>query len=406
MFERAPFRQCPKCKEANTLGILSAGGSQIVRRCKLCRYRAVEYLPELDKKVIYLDQLAISEIFKIKSKTRRAGANNEDFWREVEREVDRTYLLQQAIFPASNIHRDETLVSPFASELMLAHDMLSGDISFTSVDEIAMNQVEAFAEAFFENKEPPIICFTIDDILDGERNEWIADLHIDANLNYSAFASHIRANRDAAASEFAPLLDRWAAEKPSFDTVLNRELKSYGSANRQALIHAVKRVEAAFESTDALDFFGKLSHPVMDQFNHLKAIFEERGLNAGEACKKVLHFWDWPGTEKLPIHQISAHLFAALARKISSGQKRRPSKGMFNDINAISAYGPYVDAMFLDNECAQFLLERPLSTALPLNAKIFSTNSGDDFLRYLRNLQHDASPLVSMKAAEIYGIAG
>lgn len=31
-----------------------------------------------------------------------------------------------------------------------------------------------------------------------------------------------------------------------------------------------------------------------------------------------------------------------------------PTRGFMNDVRAISAYAPYVDAMFVDNECATF----------------------------------------------------
>lgn len=332
------------------------------------------------------------------------GANNEDFWREVEHEIDRAYLLQQVIFPASNIHSDETIVSPFSSELMLAHEMLSGDVSFSHVDEVNMLQVEEFAKSYLKAGEPPDIAFDIDDILDGERNGWLRDMHITVNADYSVFADRIRAHRDATASEFVPLLDKWAAEKPTFEAVLNSELKSFGTANRSALVFAVERASRAFETSDAMAFFEKLSHPVMEQFKRLRAFFEERGVPTSESAKTVSDFWDWPGNEQLPVHKISAYMFAALARKIASGQKRRPTKGMFNDINAIATYGPYVDAMFLDNECAQMLSEYPLSSDLNIRAKIFSTRSGDAFLEYLRSLQSAASPLVCRKAAEIYGV--
>jgi hypothetical protein len=76
-------------------------------------------LPAVDKKVIYLDQFAISEIYKVKSKTRRPDGGNLEFWQDFQRIANRAYLLQQVIFPASNIHSDKTIVSPFASDLGL-----------------------------------------------------------------------------------------------------------------------------------------------------------------------------------------------------------------------------------------------------------------------------------------------
>jgi hypothetical protein len=407
VFEHGPFRTCPSCQAVESFGILSVGGSSLNRRCKRCRFRCSEELPGVDKKVVYLDQLAVSEIFKTKSKTRRHGANNEAFWKDVEREANLAYLLQQVIFPASSIHRDETTVSPFASELSLAHEMMSGDTSFQNIDEINMTQVLEFAQAYLEKRSPPTIAFNVDDILEGERNDWLPNMHITVNMDLSAFADQIRANRDATAAAFVPLMQSWIAEKPTFTAVLATELKSFGSANRSALLYAAEKATKAIENMerlDALEFFDGLSHPVMNQFKELKTYFERHGVHPNNSAAEVHKYWDWPANEHIPTHRNSAYLFAALARKLISGQKRLPSRGMFNDINAISTYGPYVDAMFLDNECAQLLSEQPLATDLKLKAKIFSTNSGDAFLDYLRELQNGASAEARAYAIEIYGL--
>jgi hypothetical protein len=137
MFERAPFEKCPSCNSL-TFGILSAGGSTLRRRCTNCRHARSRVLPELSKNVVYLDQSAISEIYKVKSGLRRPQAGAQVFWEEVAAQVNRTYLLQQVIFPGSNIHRDETIVSPFSNDLALAHEMLSGDVSLANIEDVEL----------------------------------------------------------------------------------------------------------------------------------------------------------------------------------------------------------------------------------------------------------------------------
>ncbi|WP_287103985.1 hypothetical protein, partial [Brevundimonas sp.] len=127
MFERAPFRDCPACFAQSSLGVLSVGGSTLTRRCKRCRHAIREPLPPVDKAVIYLDQFAISNVYKVSTGTLRESATNRSFWIRLHDAVQRAYLLQQAVFPASNIHDDETLVAEsIADGLSLAHDMLSG----------------------------------------------------------------------------------------------------------------------------------------------------------------------------------------------------------------------------------------------------------------------------------------
>ena len=404
MFERAPFEACPKCRAPGSFGILSAGGSTLQRRCKTCRYGHSEVLPDLDKKVVYLDQFAVSEIFKVKAGTRNAAAGGQVFWEEVEARANRAYLLQQIIFPTSDIHRDETIVSPFGNELGLAHEMLSGDVSFNSVNEIELSQALAYAEAYLQGKPAPDLDFEVDEILEGKRNDWLPDMHVTASMDYGIFAEELRNRRQEAASNFAPLWQRWLRDKPTFADILNHELADFGRMKRGALRHAAERAQEALEAGHGSGFVDKMSHPTLNEFDHLKALFKEAGFAPDQLTSKVYEFWDWPENQKMPVHRISAYLFAALARRLASGQKRLPSRGMMNDVNAISAYGPFVDAMFLDNECASLLIEEPLRSQIKLKAKIFSTTTGDAFVEYLRQLELQTPDDVRESASEIYGI--
>jgi hypothetical protein len=77
---------------------------------------------------------------------------------------------------------------------------------------------------------------------------------------------------------------------------------------------------------------------------------------------------------------------------------------MMNDVSAIATYGPYVDAMFVDNEIAGFLNEAPLRTQVKLKAKIYCLNTKAEFLAYLKTLQQQATSKVLTVAQEIYGL--
>jgi len=73
-----------------------------------------------------------------------------------------------------------------------------------------------------------------------------------------------------------------------------------------------------------------------------------------------------------PQNHLAALLYAGLARRAASGQKRVPSRGTPNDIDLISAYLPYCDALFIDNEFAQLLSEEPIAAAVyPYGTRVF-----------------------------------
>src|SRR3954451_25054610 len=48
VFERGPFRSCPRCRKEATFGLLSVDGSMLTRRCKACMYMNAEPLPPLN----------------------------------------------------------------------------------------------------------------------------------------------------------------------------------------------------------------------------------------------------------------------------------------------------------------------------------------------------------------------
>jgi len=363
-----------------------------------------EPLPTVDKAVIYLDQFAISNIYKVSTGTLRESASSRPFWTELHAAVQRAYLLQQAVFPASSIHTDETMVATsMADDLSLAHEMLSGDTDFHRVEDIVMTQVSAFAEAYAEGRLAPELDFNVDGILNGERNVWLPELHIAANLSLSQFAPAVRAGRDAAASEFQALAEHWAQEKPSFATVLKRELHSMASANRGTVLASAERMQKAVETENWLEMIEGSHSAIMRQFQQLRTFFERRGTPQYKSTAEVLKFWDWAENHHQPEHRISSYLFAGLARRFVNGQ-RSPDRGTLNDIKAIATYGPYVDAMFIDRMFETLLGEQPLAKDLTMKARFFSMRTREAFLAYLDGLAAQATDEVRRYAEEAYGV--
>jgi transcription elongation factor Elf1 len=58
-----PFKTCPHCG-AEEFGILGVGHEMYTRRCRACWFKAHGALPPLSRKVVYIDQFAISDMMK------------------------------------------------------------------------------------------------------------------------------------------------------------------------------------------------------------------------------------------------------------------------------------------------------------------------------------------------------
>jgi hypothetical protein len=63
-FISAPYRTCPKCGH-ETFGILLIRDNRYTRRCRDCWHSSEYRLPELRRKIIYLDQFVISNLIKL-----------------------------------------------------------------------------------------------------------------------------------------------------------------------------------------------------------------------------------------------------------------------------------------------------------------------------------------------------
>lgn len=397
MFERGPFTPCPKCGRPDSMGLLGAGGNFVTFRCRECRYSVSEPLPEVNKDVVYLDQFAISNLFKVK-----AGGNlgpHDRFWRGLSEAVQAALLRQQAIFPTSDVHHRETIISPFAGPLREAYELMGGDIELKDTHQIEMAQAWQVADAILGDRAP-IFDTDIDQLLLGERNAWLPDLHIGVNANYEQFADEIRASMDRTHDGMQQLIATWAAERPTFAEAFERELASYGNSKRNALRRAMEAFVRIQSDTDVFAMLAAIHEPIWQEYLSLKDTLRRAGIAEDQLDATIGRIWDDERNRLQPHFRLSAALFAALAWKVANGQ-RRITRGFMNDIAAIASYGPSVDAMFVDNECASLI--RDLPEAERPAAHIFSLNERDAFLAYVQSLADRAPEEVIAYAARIYG---
>lgn len=404
MFELPPFTNCSRCGTIESVGILSVGSRTLTRRCKKCRHTESEHLPELSKKVIYLDQLAFSEIFKTKAGTRNPSAPSEEFWRRVSASLNKAVLLQQAICPTSDIHSQETTVFVDSNELRQACELIGGDAEFVDSRTIQLFQTLSFADAFLADGGFPDIVFNVDEIMSSDRNCWMGVLHITLNMDFGMFADGIRRSRDQVSADLQELAKQWKRNQPSFDHQLAVEIRGWGETLVRTFVDLENKKSEAAASGDHEVLANIALHPINILMRQLMSKFNVDGPEVRDGDRqKFIDFMKWDGLERIPHHRISAYLFAAFARRYANGQKRLPNRGTMNDIEAIATYGPYVDAMFLDRECAALLNEEPLKSDLPINGRVFSTANGAEFIEYLEELSSNAPADVRKLAASIYG---
>ena len=109
------------------------------RRCRHCFWPPVTEpgaahfpLPKLDKKIIYLDQFAISNMMKALNPRTRAHQQGkvDGWWLALFERLDSLCKLQFIVCPSSAIQTEESLVTPYHGALERMYEQLSGGIKF------------------------------------------------------------------------------------------------------------------------------------------------------------------------------------------------------------------------------------------------------------------------------------
>jgi hypothetical protein len=229
-------------------------------------------------------------------------------------------------------------------------------------------------------------------------------MRISVGMNWSSFVPETRRGRDSSHAGIAGLVDGWKKSGCGFDEVLERELGAYLESRQEGLRHSMERFDKGVAENDpfaALNFsFGFANRELeIVRYYARKAGVPEEGL-----VHATTQFWNWDRNRQQPFGRILAYLFASLAAQFKGGRTRPPSAGFMNDINAIAAYAPYVDAMLLDNECAELLRHGRCLKELTYKARIFSLSSASDFIDYLRSIVTGAPDDVRREASTLYGV--
>lgn len=400
-WERGPFSQCALCGEVS-FGFLSAGKKTMSLRCSMCGYQIDERLPEVNKKVLYFDQFVFSELFKIEAGTRRKD-DLTDFWQELHRLVRRVVLLQQAILPHSDVHSHETIVSPWPAELRNAYESIGGDLSLLDTSLVQLEEVAEFALAFIEGRDPNLE-FDVDRVLNGQRNEWLDHMRITVGIDYGKFADDIRAQRYKVDKNLIALMDHWRANKLGFDEVLDAEIQAFALSRRSAMIDLFERSELATQAGDVMAMVNLSMSSIIQEYSLLRRMFVNAGTTEDDLHSRISAFWAWERNSEMPSGRIFAYLFAGLAGQVANGRKKPATASFMNDVKAISAYAPFVDAMFIDKECFTILTQGRPAKELGLKSKIFSLHNRDELLDFLRKMESEATDEVRAKAKRIYGL--
>jgi hypothetical protein len=408
---RPPYITCPFCGQ-NAFGVLMITGDSYVRRCASCHRptgteKAKRYpLPPLNKRILYLDQFAIRRIYQasVNPKTANSPKLSRE-WISLIDKIKRLIRYQLIICPISDIHIKESLVWKDYKETRLLLHKLSCGVSFSSITEIIIRQLLAHASSWIEGRfdvEPDLKML---EALDDNPNKWSDFVHVSTVLSYTEDRiDQLRSIRDESHEELTDVFIRWQKQKDKgFEYWFNEEINGFAIGTIRIFIeHFVKMNRAEYTPDELLLLNYSLS---INTLHSLISLFSNHTGSPQETADLLSKYLQAKYLKSVPFLKIGGMLWASMALKAASGQKRPPNRGTINDVNFISIFLPYCDAMMIDKVNHSYLSYEPLKSEIDYNTKIFSVLNIKKFLDYLDQIESQATSEHWAALEEAYGIS-
>jgi hypothetical protein len=404
-FVSPPYLRCPKCG-LDHFGVLTIADDFMIRRCTNCQWKGRRDLPPVTKRIVFLDQSALSNMVRISHPTHRREGAYADFWRRMFVQLDRLVQLQVIVCPQGSTHEEESaLDSRIEKALLGLLRRFSGGVRFAHRRSIASIQVVGAALAWNVGRPIPSDLGETRYVLHGNVHAWLPHLNIEVTPEWSLEDIEVlRSIRRDTVREWGPTFDRWRQQPREFLDRFREEALSYGrsvltlSAERE---QRIMEMQAGRRPWDANDVAAQQTDPALLVLHALAAT----GLGES-AGKRTIEFFSSDALLDIPFNRLKSMLYASLSRETQNGRKGPTERdlGTPSDFGAVSTSLPYCDAMFLDNKCAEYLGQEPLAHEVTRHeCRVFSLNTGEEFLRYLAAFEAALSVEQRRLAEEIYG---
>ncbi len=385
-------------------------GQHYLRRCREClrpkgNERASMYpLPPLKKKVVYLDQFAISNLMNALNPATKAHQKGVDeFWLRLFERLDSLIKMQLLVCPSSDFHDQEPVVAGAYQALKRMCELLSQGADFKRQHEIQGAQISQHARNWIRGEADSAIVIDVDQVIDGEINAWQNHFYVSVTLpqaELDKWAEGLRQVRDKTSDVLDGLVSRWQSEtNRTFEDWFDEETMAFGKESLAILSNPAARLKGWADVTPQNVFRLPLFHTFVMILN----VFRSEGVSEQDLKMKIFEYVVSPSWKTIPFNRINGMLIAAVARQCAFGGRKKLDRGMMNDTSMISTLLPYCDAMFIDKACHNLLKEKPLRDEIDYGTRIFSLNNKAELLDYLDAIEAGASKEHLAAVQEVYG---
>jgi len=397
-FLSPPFVRCPNCGAEGAFGVLMVNRRSCIRRCASCRHTQSQSLPPAPRKLIYLDQLALSNLAKARARE-TATSKIEKYWRAVLDRLLRLGRLQLIACPRSNFHEEEGMVWAGYHVLRAMARLLSAELAFHDYAVIRNGQLYEHCQLWEEGRGTELPPLEVNRVVDGDPHGWQPRLLIDVRMEVTdQLVAELDRARETEDAGLRSVWARWAQEDVPFDRRVEEEASSYGPI----ILELIAARVAAFQLGTAGVGGELINESALVTLLAVQSGLRRAGVLEEHLGERAAAYLGSVDLVNVPFNYISSLLYAALARRARAGQKG-VTRGMTNDIRMMSTFMPFVHGMFIDSECHTLLNENPLPERVGFETRLFSHRNKNEFVAYLDEIEAGASQKHLEIVAQVYG---
>lgn len=372
---------CPSCGGKNRFGNVSVYSNHVIRGCMSCDYSTTVRLPEIRKKIVYLDQFFFSRAFR--GKDRR--------FVEAAQRIRHISHLQLLVVPFSSIHEDEThqwrgYDGKNKEDLMKFIKATSRGHEFKPAYEIEHTQIIRAFQAFLLANSPN---FKLEerDAIDGDIHEWDDYFRIDVGRYFNDIEL-IRNLKSQTIEGLVSIFEGWRQSTNTFDQDVALETQAAGKNYIDSYLKWVARVAGG-------DYSALYDSPIMSMVVQLIIDCIPEEIPPEEHMKQVFSFFASEYFAETPYQWLSARMFATFKKMVRLGAFSNREKalerlsGFFYDVKHVAIYAPYCDAFIMDKSMANLVADPCVGLEDRFRVKVFSLNNWDQFFIWLDTLEKE-----------------
>jgi hypothetical protein len=370
---------CPGCGAKDAFGNVSVH-DHVLRGCKHCRYQSMIWLPEIKKRVIYLDQFFFSGAMR----------GNDPRFKEAAERVKHMCHLQLLVAPFSSVHEDEAHQwrghdGMTSTQLMEFIKATSRGAEFERAYNVEHSQIYKAWEAFLKGQPHKYLVENKDAIRGETLGKWDDYFRIDVG-GYTRDVELNRRLKSESVDELVKVLDKWQESSESFDEAVALEIRDAGKQYVSTYLTMLNRY-AQGDVAAAVD--SPMVATVVEQMMH----WLPKDQPLPERIGRCIEFFQSPHFSEVPHEWLSSHMFATMKAMVKRGtfsnreEARKRLNGVFEDIQHISLYAPYCDAIVIDKFMADLVCRPTVGLQQRYGATVFSLSNWDTLLAWLDRLE-------------------